>query len=63
MGVAAEEAAAKLVAAGTEPQLRDAARMLRGTCDGCHAAFMKPYVPPTVTEQDREFDFDEFLPK
>jgi cytochrome c556 len=63
MGVAAEGAAAKLMAAdGAEP-LRDAARTLRASCDACHAAFTKPYVPPQVTDEDRNFDFEQFLPK
>jgi cytochrome c556 len=63
MGVAAEEAAAQLIGAENEAQLRDAARTLRATCDACHAAFTKPYVPPKVTDEDLNFDFEEFLPK
>jgi cytochrome c556 len=63
MGVASETAAARLLAAdGAEP-LREAARALRASCDACHAAFMKPYVPPQVTDEDRNFDFEPFLPK
>ena len=62
MGIAAEAAAAKLVAAEGEEPLRDAARALRASCDACHAAFTKPYVPPTVTDEDRNFDFERFLP-
>jgi cytochrome c556 len=63
MGVAAEEAAAGVIAAKDDTQLRDAARALRGTCDACHAAFTKPYTPPQVTDEDRNFNFEEFLPK
>jgi cytochrome c556 len=63
MGVASETAAAELLAAGGEEPLRDAARALRASCDACHAAFTKPYVPPQVTDEDRNFDFEPFLPK
>ena len=63
MGLAAEAAAAKLMAADGEEPLRDAARTLRASCDACHAAFTKPYVPPQVTDEDRNFDFEQFLPK
>jgi cytochrome c556 len=62
MGVAAEAAAAKLMAADGERPLLDAARTLRAACDACHAAFTKPYVPPQVTDEDRNFDFERFLP-
>lgn len=62
MGVAAEAAAAKLMAADGEEPLRAAARTLRASCDACHAAFTKPYVPPKVTDEDRNFDFERFLP-
>jgi cytochrome c556 len=59
----AERAAAALVAAGGEDQLKAAAQDLRAACDACHQAFMKAYVPPQVTDEDRNLDFDEFLPK
>lgn len=42
--------------------LREASARLRASCDACHAAFMKPYTPPVVTEEDREFDFESVLP-
>lgn len=63
MGVASETAAAQLRAADGEEPLRDAARALRASCDACHAAFTKPYVPPQVTDEDRNFDFAPFLPE
>jgi cytochrome c556 len=63
MGIEAEAAAAELILADTEPQLRAAARTLRAACDACHVAFTKPYVPPKVTAEDLEFDFEEFLPQ
>jgi hypothetical protein len=35
---------------------------MRAACDTCHAAFMKAYTPPQVTDEDRNFDFDSVLP-
>jgi hypothetical protein len=35
---------------------------MRSACDTCHAGFMKPYVPPQVTDEDRNFDFESALP-
>jgi len=63
MAANAERAAAALAAADGEQRLQDAARNLRAACDACHAGFMKPYVPPQVTDEDRDFDFDQFLKK
>ena len=59
----AERAAAALAKSedGEQP-LRDASARLRASCDACHAAFMKPYTPPVVTDEDREFDFESVLP-
>jgi cytochrome c556 len=59
----AEHAAAALVTADGEDQIKAAAQNLRAACDACHQAFMKAYVPPQVTDEDRNLDFDEFLPK
>ena len=58
----AERAAAALAKSedGEQP-LRDASARLRASCDACHAAFMKPYTPPVVTEEDRNFDFASVL--
>ncbi|HET7608271.1 MAG TPA: cytochrome c [Gammaproteobacteria bacterium] len=42
--------------------LREASQRLRAACDACHAGFMKPYTPPVVTQEDKEFDFDSVLP-
>ena len=42
--------------------LREASVQLRAACDACHAGFMKPYTPPVVTQEDKEFDFDSVLP-
>ena len=58
----AEKAAAALREAEGEDALRAASTRLRGACDACHAGFMKPYTPPVVTEEDKEFDFESVLP-
>ena len=58
----AEGAAAALAAADDGEPLRAASARLRGACDTCHAAFMKPYRPPVVTDEDRNFDFESALP-
>ena len=57
----AERAAAALAMSEDGQPLRAASARLRASCDACHAAFMKPYTPPVVTEEDKEFDFDSVL--
>ena len=58
----AERAAAALATSEDGEPLREASARLRASCDACHAAFMKPYTPPVVTEEDKEFDFESVLP-
>ena len=58
----AERASAALAMSEDGQPLRDASARLRASCDACHAAFMKPYTPPVVTEEDKEFDFESVLP-
>jgi len=58
----AERAAAALAAADDGEPLRAASARMRAACDTCHAAFMKPYTPPQVTDEDRDFDFESVLP-
>jgi cytochrome c556 len=58
----AERAAAALAMSEDGEPLRDASARLRASCDACHAAFMKPYTPPVVTDEDRQFDFESVLP-
>lgn len=41
----------------------EAAEALRGTCDACHALYLRPYHPSQVTKQDLEFDFDSVFRK
>ena len=59
----AERAAAGLRAAEGGGSRRGAGMRLRAACDGCHAAFTKPYTPPVVTEEDLNFDFESVLPQ
>jgi len=59
----AERAAAALAMSQDGEPLREASARLRASCDACHAGFMKPYTPPVVTEEDKEFDFDSVIPK
>lgn len=63
MTVTSEHAAGALAAAEGEDALKAAAKELRASCDACHQAFTKPYVPPQVTDEDRNLDFEQFLPK
>lgn len=58
-----ESAAATMAAADDAEALRSAGRALRATCDACHAQFSRPYVPPEVTQEDLEFDFEAVLPR
>jgi cytochrome c556 len=58
----AEGAAAALATAEDGEPLRAASERLRAACDRCHAAFMKPYTPPVVTDEDLSFDFESVLP-
>jgi len=58
---AAVEAAEGMAAAQGAPALRAASLKLRGSCDACHALFLRKYVAPTVQESDRQFDFDAAL--
>ena len=55
--LAAKAAGEMAVAQGT-PGLRAASRKLRGSCDACHAVFLRKYVPPKVLDSDLKFDFD-----
>lgn len=58
----AERVAAALAVADDGEPLRAASARMRSACDTCHAAFMKPYTPPQVTDEDREFDFESAFP-
>ena len=58
----AQRMAAALETSEDGEPLRAASVQLRSACDACHAGFMKPYTPPVVTDEDRNFDFDSVLP-
>lgn len=60
---AAAKAADGMAQAQGDDALRDASRALRSSCDGCHALFLRKYLPPVVLESDRSFDFDAALGK
>jgi cytochrome c556 len=55
---AASAAATTLASATDADALAAGSQRLRAACDACHAPFLRPYVPSTVTDEDREFDFD-----
>jgi cytochrome c556 len=48
---------------GTAEQMDQAGDALRDTCDACHALYLLPYHPSTVTQEDLNFDFDSVLKK
>lgn len=63
MASVASSTAAILVETTDPDALRTGALKLRGTCDACHALFLRPYQPPEVTDEDRNFDFDSVFHK
>jgi cytochrome c556 len=63
LAAAASAAAKKLSSTSGTEQLDAAGEALRGTCDACHALYLRPYVPSKVNQDDLNFDFDSALPK
>lgn len=59
---AATTAAAMADATGPE-EMREAALGVRASCDSCHGQYMRPYVRGTVSEEDKDFDFDSIFQK
>ena len=58
----AASAAAKALAAKTDADgLKAGALALRGSCDACHALFLRPYVAAKPNDQDASFDFDKLF--
>lgn len=54
--------AAVVVAGASDAEAVKAAGLnLRATCDACHAIYLRPYVPESVSDEDLEFDFDSVL--
>ena len=58
---AAVSAADALGSAGDATSLEAGATRLRAACDACHALYMLPYEPPSITDDDLNFDFDGFF--
>lgn len=61
LSAAASATAAAMGSMTEADDLRAGALNLRASCDACHAAFLRPYVAPTVSEEDLQFDFDAFF--
>lgn len=57
----AAQAAEHMAAAKDQEQMRSASLKLRGSCDACHAVFLRRYEPPKTQESDYTFDFDGAL--
>jgi cytochrome c556 len=58
---AASQAAREMAATNGDQALRAASLKLRGSCDACHALFLRKYVPPKTQASDEQFDFDKAL--
>lgn len=63
MAEASQAQAEKIASMKTPDELKAGATALRATCDACHAAYLRPYVPSTVDQNDLNFDFDSVLKK
>lgn len=63
LATAAAKAATELSETQGEAAMKTASLKLRGTCDACHGAFLRPYVPPKVLDSDLSFDFESALRK
>lgn len=58
---AASAAATKLAETYDADELRAASLGLRASCDACHSLYLLPYEEPTVTQEERDFDFDSIF--
>lgn len=58
MAMIASSTATTMAETAAATELRIAGLSLRGSCDACHALYLRPYVRSGVTEEDLEFDFD-----
>jgi cytochrome c556 len=63
LATAASKAAEDLSQTEGEAAMKTASLRLRASCDACHSAFLRPYVPPKVLDSDRNFDFESALRK
>ena len=41
-----------------EPSIVQRAQQLRASCDACHGLFLVPYEPPSVSDEELDFDLD-----
>jgi cytochrome c556 len=58
---AASKVAKDMSATSGDKALRAASLKLRGSCDACHALFLRKYEPPKTQSSDEQFDFDKAL--
>lgn len=58
---AASKAAKDMAGTNGDKALRAASLKLRGSCDACHALFLRKYEPPKAQSSDQQFDFDKAL--
>jgi len=61
LALAASASASSLSTAKDHDALVAGALGLRAACDACHALYLLPYKPSTVTSEDLDFDFDSFF--
>jgi cytochrome c556 len=61
MAMVASTSAATMAEMHDAEELRTASIGLRASCDACHTLYMRPYTRSTVTEEDRDFDFDSIF--
>lgn len=57
----AAQNAASMAEKRTPDELTAAAASLRASCDACHTPYLRAYVPDTVNDSDKDFDFDSVL--
>lgn len=58
MTAAASRTATSLAETTDAGQLREASRLVRASCDSCHARYLRPYVRSKPVQGDDDFDFD-----
>jgi cytochrome c556 len=61
MASVAAAAAAQLAETFDPDALATASLGLRASCDACHSLYLLPYEPPTVTQEELDFDFDSIF--
>ena len=61
LAAAASTSAQSLASKTDSDRIKSGALALRGTCDACHALFLRAYTPAKANEQDANFDFDKLF--